>query len=272
MEIPEKELDTLDKLINDYINQIPKTKYRLTKKVCGLAKKYDANEAKEAIRLALSLAAIECPGDRIRTLINKYMPSAPYIEKSDSGRSEYVMGWYSIDQLHSVLLPIQIESHGIFVNFYGFRNSKDEYLKLFKAAENIPYVHENGIDVKRNISIVSIWRNTKLYKYQIDNSLWAAALYIAFFPLASVEDVWLRSHPTPINRIESDIDECAYWYVQRNIKEIGFWNAYQWFEGCRSYYEKNRLDLFDESCWHWGLEAGKDVGSMYDDSIWLAIK
>lgn len=242
MEIPEKELELLDKLINDYINQVPKIKYRLTKKVCSLANKYGVNQTRVAMQLMLSLAALEHPGDRVQLLINEYTPSAPYIEKSDSGRSQYTMGWYSdTEQIHSVLLPAYIEKDGIFVDFYGFGKSKEQYLKLFKPAENIPYFNENGIDVKRNISIVLIWRNGKLYKYQINNSLWAATLYIAFFPLASVEDVYLLKHPIQFYRIEGDVEECDYWYVQRNIKELGFWNAYQWFEGCRSYYKKTDL-------------------------------
>lgn len=272
MSIPEKEFELLDKLINDYINEVAKAKYRLTKKIINLAKKYGVNETKDAVKSVLLMASLEKYGERIKTLISKYIPSAPYIEKSDSGRSEYVMGWYSTDQLHSVLLPIQIEDDCIFVNFYGFRNKKDEYLKLFKPSENIPYHIEDGINVYRNISIVSIWINMKLRQYQINDSLWAAALYIAFFPLASVEDVYLRSLPVQMNRIDGGDDECDYWYVQRNIKELGFWHSYQWFTKCRSWYQQHRPDMFvDQDSWNWGLEAGKDVGSMYDESIWLSI-
>lgn len=239
MDIPEKEFELLDKLINDYINKVPKVKYQLTKKVVSLAKKYGINETRQAMQIMLQLASLENPlHERVQTLINKYTPSAPYIEKSDSGRSDYVMGWYSTEQLHSVLLPIHIEEDGVFVNFYGFRNKKDEYLKLFASSELIPYIDEDGIDVNINVLIVSIWQNTNLYKYKITDPVWAAALYIAFFPLASVEDVYLRSQPTQINRIKAIDNECSYWYVQRNLKELGFWKAYEWWEDCRSWYQR----------------------------------
>lgn len=271
MEISEKELQDLDLLINDYIKGIPKVKYRLTKKVCNLSKKYGADQTKQAMKLLLMLAALENPGERVQTLLSKYTPSAPYIEKSDSGRSEYTMGWYSdTEQVHSVMLPIQItKDEGILVDFYGLSTAKNKYLKLFQNAELIPYSYSDGIDVIANISIVSIWKNGKMYRYKVANPIWTAALYITFFPLASVEDFYLISHPIPIIRLGNlDFHQEPFWNVRTNIKEFGFWKAYDWWEGCQTWYKQQHPEWFDENNWHWGIEARFDVGTIYGDSLW----
>lgn len=284
----EDELNELGIIIDKFVNTGKSTDKRIfTNKVNKIGNKYGASIAKEhLISFMMQLYLLYPYNERYRILAQRIIPGRPFVEHSQSGRSSYEMGFYSERQVQAEKLPLSVSNGIISVNFFGFRKTSAPWLNLFAESVELPYIkggiyspitktaYDEDLKVNEDLCIVKfhlIFQGfTFCYKFKNrDYHILVSALFIAFYPFVSVEYLYLTSKP--LQYYQSDEREYEGLIVRENIKQIGFWSAYNFWEGCLNWYKRNHPEWFKEENWHWGLDARFDVGSEYGDNIWLTL-
>ncbi|NJL11255.1 MAG: hypothetical protein HC908_16825 [Calothrix sp. SM1_7_51] len=115
--------DKIIEAIQDYcLSPSSKKKSNITLQVNQLAKKIEYQEAKSLLESIISLLDLALLGNKnfFEDIRNRFIPQRPYIESSQSGKTDYSIGWFCDKQLQACKLPLVVKSEKIIVNFYGF--------------------------------------------------------------------------------------------------------------------------------------------------------
>lgn len=285
----EKELNELGIIIDKFVNSGNSShKRNFTNKVNKIAYRYGASYAKgHLVSFMKTLSLLYPYNERFETLCKRIIPGRPFTEQSSTGKSHYEMGFHSETQVQAERLPLSVSSDSIIVNLYGFRKSEVPWLKNFSTSIELPYIIEGIysptektirdkiLNVYEDLCIVQfhlIFQNmTFVFKSKNkDIHTLITGLYVAFYPLVSVEYIFMT--PRPI-QYHYDLEPGYYseLIVYENVKQLGFWNSYNLFDNCQKFYKREHPEWFNSDNWHWGLDARFDIGTVYGDNIWLTL-
>lgn len=171
-EIPDKELDKLDKIIQDLTTDLtPKNKGLFTKSVNHLLSKYGI-EQRSSIASLVELMCIAYPDNEgLKWALKRAIPSIGDYWNERSG----VYGWYKESQYQAVKIPLKISSEHVecpeksksmidgiwwrkipvlYVDFYGFGKEADYWRgEGFSPALEFPYWYTKDEEGKNYLKV-----------------------------------------------------------------------------------------------------------------------